>query len=428
MPPITRKKTNTTLPSLPSIVSPPPPKGAKYKDDDPFERTFSPVDDPSDDDSDHSEYGKKKRKRRMNAKGQEPKKRRSTKPKGNPPAVPDLSDDEYALNEDTEEEEDDGLWSIMRRDVVKSAKEKEKELPQTLTIQVNGKSKDKMVININLADLLKNNQGLTSISLPATPLSGGTADLGLDDTTLVEGNDTDTDWKGFLDLPYELRVRIYRKVFRGPAPIDFDKRADFARSSHFLRTCKIVHEEGADILYGENSFHFARNTECRGRYFEETWKEIGYTDIRRFLEAIGPVNISRMKYVSFMLSDAGDKSSASGGHRFVNDPTLQHIFRLFGANATLTKLAYMFAGRAMVSPFDFHFLKAFTEMRCHNLIYFNNFRARVHKCDRTTQNKLSSVMVVPQETDNQGELDTSNEGRAVEMVYHGSIWCRGIHL
>lgn len=89
--------------------------------------------------------------------------------------------------------------------------------------------------------------------------------------------------KGFVDLPYELRIRIYRQVFVTEAPIDFSARAGFARSSAFLRTCRLVHHEGSAVLYGENAFHFERSHRQRGAFFEAEWKEIGFKDVRRFL-------------------------------------------------------------------------------------------------------------------------------------------------
>ena len=107
----------------------------------------------------------------------------------------------------------------------------------------------------------------------------------MEDTTVVE-----KDSVGFLDLPYELRSKVYEFAFKFDKPIEFESR-NFSRSANFLRTCKTVLKEGREVLYGENSFHFGRETATRGKFYEKIWKEIGYKDVRKFLETIGPINV-----------------------------------------------------------------------------------------------------------------------------------------
>lgn len=97
--------------------------------------------------------------------------------------------------------------------------------------------------------------------------------------------------KGFLDLPHEIRHQIYDLVFKADEPVQMGV-SDTAFSAQFLRTCKKVHEEGSKVLYGENSFHFTRDTNARGKFWETIWPEIGYKDVLGFFKMIGPANVS----------------------------------------------------------------------------------------------------------------------------------------
>lgn len=82
-----------------------------------------------------------------------------------------------------------------------------------------------------------------------------------------------------MDLPVELRVQVYRDHFILPEPMELwaetgDLKADHrVRSStgayyrrlinsrrlnlSFLRTCKQIHEEAAQVFYGQNEFRFS---------------------------------------------------------------------------------------------------------------------------------------------------------------------------
>lgn len=70
--------------------------------------------------------------------------------------------------------------------------------------------------------------------------------------------------KGFLDLPAELRNKIYRHLSRGPHPyhlhplVGTTNLRPLSRVSGItlLSTCKQVHDEASSILYGENGFLF----------------------------------------------------------------------------------------------------------------------------------------------------------------------------
>ncbi|KIW98501.1 uncharacterized protein Z519_00162 [Cladophialophora bantiana CBS 173.52] len=434
MPPITRKKAqamnNKNNPQPFSAVTDGAAQAAgdvmdhKHKDDDPFERVFGPIIDVlSDDrDSDYSDYGadKKKRKRKSDS-GQKgkAKKRRGRAP---PPVVPDLSDDDYVSNGvESEREEDSGLWSVERSAAAKKSQEKN-ELSQVLSVKVNGEGGAKTIINLNLADVLKD-LGATSWTLPVATR----ADTGdFEDTTLVESKKSKK--FGFCELPFELRLKVYRFVFRQGKATEFENR-DFSRSSHFLRTNKQVLKEGRAVLYGENSFHFTRDTAIRGKYYQKVWREVGFKDIRRFLESIGPVNISCFKYISFVLTDGADGRSRTASQiperKFVDDPHLHEVFRLIGANATLRTLAIQFAGRAWVTHNDFHFLKALTEIKCYNFVTIYRLRGLTNKILNDLKGKLKLVMRV---TEDGVPVERKDNKNKVKMVYDGfSVYPGMVH-
>ena len=98
--------------------------------------------------------------------------------------------------------------------------------------------------------------------------------------------------KGFTDLPPELRNTIYRYLFTSKIknvkipPVK--GVSNLCKSAQFLRTCKLVHNEGCSVLYGENTFHLARHYSTRGPFWEPLPREIGYQDVLQFLKMIGP--------------------------------------------------------------------------------------------------------------------------------------------
>ncbi|KAK4945110.1 hypothetical protein LTR10_015536 [Elasticomyces elasticus] len=400
MAPTTRKKRASILPASSSAPASSPlvsrPKTSiKYKDDEP--------DVVSDHDSDHSEYGnankKNKKRKSMASEVENPfKRRRGRGPTPPAPELADLSDDEGIRDGDESLDEEQHVTEQFDQFSTSSL------LPKSLMLQLTADGKIFGVVDI--ASLLKSNSTLLPATEAYTPKSVEHGRI-VEDVTML---DTDQalikkEKKGFLDLPYELRLRVYRMAFRGASTVDFCTRRDFSRSAHFLRTSKQVHQEGTQILYGENSFHFARNHEKRGVYWQQKWKEVGYKDVRRFLETIGPVNIASLKHVSFMLED-GNKYNfpgllEDGARRFVEDPVLQRIFHLIGDKAVLQKLAVCFGARRDLKHSDYHFLKAFTEMRCRQLIVYTGFRAIRNRMCTSLQPKMKAVMEVPVDADHE---------------------------
>jgi len=159
--------------------------------------------------------------------------------------------------------------------------------------------------------------------------------------------------------------------------VKFNPAPRLSRTAALLRTCRQVHEEARGILYGENAFHFERTDKTRGHYWDEEWKEIGYKDVRRFLEGIGPDNIARMRFVSLRLTDATPmftpKMDATE-RRYQNDPVLHHILRLIGSSGVvLERFAVAFGGRSELTYAEVPFVRAFTSIKTRKLIKGNQF-------------------------------------------------------
>lgn len=88
---------------------------------------------------------------------------------------------------------------------------------------------------------------------------------------------------GFLDLPPELRLKIYRSCFFGGTVGRRAHEYHQNLSSQLLRTCKTCAIESLPILYGENKFIVPRGP-------------------KRALEAIGS-NVSLVKHLKFYSND-----------------------------------------------------------------------------------------------------------------------------
>ncbi len=56
----------------------------------------------------------------------------------------------------------------------------------------------------------------------------------------------------FLELPTEIRLKVYRCLFHSAENLTLS--GDRPLSAQFLRTCHLVHNEGAQVLYSENQF------------------------------------------------------------------------------------------------------------------------------------------------------------------------------
>ena len=168
---------------------------------------------------------------------------------------------------------------------------------------------------------------------------------------------------GFCSIPGELRNQIYRIAFLGETRnkhrFNIRDPWTFSRSAAVLRTCKQVHSEACDILYGEVTFEFDRQTRLRGTMYSQ-WAEVGYKDVRRFLRNIGPRNVSLMRDVSLVLEDSPSVNSRgpSGEEmRYTHDDDLLDCLRLLGQAGQLQRLEVTFAGKRMVTRCDERFVR-----------------------------------------------------------------------
>ncbi len=202
-----------------------------------------------------------------------------------------------------------------------------------------------------------------------------------------------------------------------PLPINFHTRGFFQRSSGFLRTCKLILAEGRAVLYGENAFHLERSHLQRGKYYEQDWHEIGFKDIRRFLETIGTTNISMMRYVSFEFSDATRAYGPEGEihRRFVNDPVVWRCLELVGSNTHLLKLAVTFSGRRNLDRPDLHFLRALTTIKTQELINVTTYTGG-YKAKSGLIADLKKLMVVPR--DDPEEVDEKRKKAPTVVMHH----------
>ena len=353
------------------------------------------------------------------------------------PALPDMSDDEDRRSGATPELDDYPVNFDDPRGTIHASNITSKRfvaMPQVLQIHIDAtNSNGKATINLNLADLISTQASQDSRMSQIDTLAAEAATIGEEDT-LIEVDEpkhrskrakllhdaraqklvAKLTKKGFTDLPYELRVGIYREIFVKKRPLHFTSKEGFSRSSQFLRTCKLVYEEGREIMYGENSFHFSRSSQTRGTYFESDWREIGFKDTRRFLEDIGPANISLLKYVSFLLSDAPPSITPyleEEQRRCVNDPVLHRVFKLLGSQAILNKFAVAFQVRRTVVPSDYVFLKALSSINCHELSQPRKWWS-TNRLSYGIMDRLQKVMVIESEVDE--DVDLSKK-RTVEV-------------
>jgi len=165
---------------------------------------------------------------------------------------------------------------------------------------------------------------------------------------------------GFLDLAAELRNMIYRLLFVVKDPFSFHNPTNFCRSGAFLSTCSQVYGEGRQILYSENSFYFEKQLQTRANYWNPSWTEVGWKDVRLFLECIGPENISLIREISILFEDASPSSSPhldQEQRRFVNDGNLIQCLILLASFASLKTLALSFHGKRRLVGTDYRFLK-----------------------------------------------------------------------
>jgi len=162
---------------------------------------------------------------------------------------------------------------------------------------------------------------------------------------------------GFMDLPAELRNKVYRHLFVNSDFITLPAR-HLCRSGQFLSTCRLVYSEGCSVLYSENKFLFDRNMNTRGTFWEPNPKEIGYKDVRQFLKSIGPENLAYLRDVKLVLEDARPATTPYLSHdqrRYVNDQHLIDVLRLLSL-AKLRRFSLALYGRRSLARSDIKFI------------------------------------------------------------------------
>lgn len=175
---------------------------------------------------------------------------------------------------------------------------------------------------------------------------------------------------GFVNLPAELRNKVYRHLFVTETNVKFPDADNMSRSSQFLRTCKLVHDEGCSILYGENKFRFDRNHKTRGPFWEPVPKEIGYKDVRQFLKMIGPENLVYLRDVTLFLADALPSSTPELTHesrRYLHDEHLLDVLRTL-RQAKLRKFNVLFTGRRSLARTDTRFVEYLVQVKADEVI------------------------------------------------------------
>ena len=201
----------------------------------------------------------------------------------------------------------------------------------------------------------------------------------------------------FLDLALESRMKIYRYCFVSGGVISFTQPGSFPRSASFLATCKQICQEGRRVLYSENAFHLERSKARRGEYYEAQWSEIGFQDIYRFLNNIGPHNVSLLRYVCIELADSvlpaarlSEATSEQISRRYVNDPVLYTVMKnLLGPYAHLRKLTIRLMGRREMRPAtDQLFLDALSSVKTEQVEFYGTWRGAALAAQVNLRNQM----------------------------------------
>jgi hypothetical protein len=169
------------------------------------------------------------------------------------------------------------------------------------------------------------------------------------------------------------------------------------KSAQFLRTCRMVHNEGCSILYGENTFVFDRHNGTRGPFWEVVPKEIGYQDVLHFLKMIGPENIQYLRDVNMYFDDARPgMTSYLDSHekrRYINDDYLMNCLRIL-RDAKLRKVGMFFGGRRQLFKSDIKFLGRLEQIKADEIVQLpSRYYQTQKKITNWVWEDLKTVMV-----------------------------------
>jgi hypothetical protein len=153
-------------------------------------------------------------------------------------------------------------------------------------------------------------------------------------------------------------------------PVDFPQPRNASRSSAFLRTCRLIYQEGCGILYSENRFTFRRTKISRVPFWVCESKEVGYLDMRHFLHMIGPDNRAFLRRIHLVLDDSSRQHSMllPDEGRFIYDPNLLACLKMISRECYLKKLSLTFYGRRHLSKLDVRFLESLCAVQVDELV------------------------------------------------------------
>ena len=131
-------------------------------------------------------------------------------------------------------------------------------------------------------------------------------------------------------------------------------------------TNRMIYLEGRIVLYGENKFWFERQFRSRATYKQTQWREVGFKDLRHFLNDIGVMNVSYMRHIVIHFEDgipSGNPQHSQDDLRYVHDENLIDCLRCFAHWGMLQKLELCMHGRKMLTLRDERFLNHLKKVR-----------------------------------------------------------------
>jgi hypothetical protein len=114
------------------------------------------------------------------------------------------------------------------------------------------------------------------------------------------------------------------------------------------------------MLYQSNRFVFRRNKNARNPFWSSDNKEVGYLDMRHFLNMIGLVGRMNLRMMLIVFDDATRAQATELPNmdgRYTNDANLIASLRLIARDCSLAKIGLTFYGRRQLSTIDVRFLE-----------------------------------------------------------------------
>ena len=186
--------------------------------------------------------------------------------------------------------------------------------------------------------------------------------------------------KGFMDLPIELREKVYRDVFIKEVQTRITGRAQhtYPHSSALLRANKTIYHESRKYLYSENRFLFVPSTLITVTPYDQGWEELSYSHARQFLEDIGPENTGMLKNIGFSFEDrspSGNPGLTMDELRFESNKDVIWILEYlakYGLRIEKLKLGFTGRRRMVARGYDANvveFLLALSRVKTDKLLF-----------------------------------------------------------